>query len=131
MSIWSDIFTWWNGATLSTRLYTKRRGLYIGEDAGGNKYYEASRGVGPSGKPRRWVLYNGEAEASKVPPEWRGWLHYMYDEPPSGAYQPKPWQKAHIENKTGTPDAYRPTGSILSPARRRPAAPDYEPWQAE
>jgi NADH:ubiquinone oxidoreductase subunit len=66
-----------------------------------------------------------------VPPEWHGWLHYILDEPPSAGYQPKSWQKPHQENKTGTAEAYRPVGSILNPTRRRPAAPDYEPWQAD
>jgi NADH:ubiquinone oxidoreductase subunit len=26
------------------------------------------------GSERRWVIYNGYADASKVPPGWRGWL---------------------------------------------------------
>jgi NADH:ubiquinone oxidoreductase subunit len=131
MGLFSDIFTWWNGSTLSTRLYTQSHGRFIGEDGTGNKYYEDKDGIGPAGRARRWVLYNGEAEASKVPPEWHGWLHYILDEPPSAGYQPKSWQKPHQENKTGTAEAYRPVGSILNPTRRRPAAPDYEPWQAD
>ncbi len=131
MSLLSDLFTWWNGATLSTRLYTSRHGRFIGEDGAGNKYYEDKAGIGPAGRPRRWVTYNGVAEASKVPPEWHGWLHYTFDEAPSAGYQPKSWQKPHVENRTGTPDAYRPVGSILNAHPRRPAAPDYEPWQAD
>lgn len=131
MSLISDIFTWWNGATLSTRLYTSRHGRLIGDDGYGNKYYEDKTGVGPAGKPRRWVIYVGDAEASKVPPEWHGWLHYSLDEPPGNDYQAKSWQKPHIANRTGGADAYRPTGSILNQQRRRVAAPDYEPWRAE
>jgi len=64
MGLISDIFTWWNGPTLSTRLYTKKYGKFAGEDERGNRYYEDSRGIGPAGKPRRWVIYNGYAEAS-------------------------------------------------------------------
>jgi NADH:ubiquinone oxidoreductase subunit len=131
MGLFSDIFTWWNGATLSTRLYTSRYGRLIGEDGFGNKYYEDKTGVGPAGLARRWVIYTGDAEASKVPPEWHGWLHYSLDEPPGNDYQAKSWQKPHIANRTGSADAYRPTGSILNPQRRRPAAPEYEPWRAE
>ncbi len=144
MGLLSDIFTWWNGATLSTRLYTKRHGVLIGEDTNGNKYYEDKKAiredVRPSeksykgageGRRRRWVVYSGLAEASKVPPEWHGWLHYILDEPPGHDYQTRAWQKPHVENMTGTPDAYRPAGSILAPHRRRAGAPDYEPWQAE
>jgi NADH:ubiquinone oxidoreductase subunit len=131
MSLFSDLFTWWNGATLSTRLYTSRHGRLIGEDGFGNKYYEAKSGIGPAGKARRWVIYPGDTDASQVPPEWFGWLHYTFDEPPGNDYQAKSWQKPHIANRTGTPDAYRPTGSILNQQRRRVSAPDYEPWRAE
>jgi NADH:ubiquinone oxidoreductase subunit len=131
MGIFSDIFTWWNGATLSTRLYTSRHGALIGEDGYGNTYYEDKNRIGPAGKPRRWVIYTGVADASKVPPEWYGWLHYQVDEVPGNDYQAKAWQKPHVENRTGTPGAYRPVGSILNSQRRRPAAPDYEPWRAE
>lgn len=131
MGLFSDIFTWWNGSTLSTRLYTKGNGRFIGEDTAGNRYYEDMKGLGPADRPRRWVIYNGEADASKVPPEWHGWLHYIVDEPGNAAYQAKSWQKPHVPNMTGTSAAYRPAGSILNPTRRRPAAPDYEPWQAD
>lgn len=133
MGLISDIFTWWNGATLSTRLFTKRSGKFIGQDGSGNQYYEQTDGVGPIGKPRRWVIYHGVAEASKVPAEWHGWLHYTVDTPPTEEdYQAKPWQKPHVENLTGTPRAYRPQGSTLNVSRKaKTAAPDYQPWKAE
>jgi NADH:ubiquinone oxidoreductase subunit len=131
MSLISDLFTWWNGATLSTRLYTSRHGRFVGEDGAGNKYYEDKSVIGPAGKARRWVIYVGDADASKVPPEWFGWLHYSLDEPPGNEYQAKSWQKPHVPNRTGTPDAYRPAGSILNTQRKRVATPDYEPWRAE
>jgi NADH:ubiquinone oxidoreductase subunit len=131
MSLMSDIFTWWNGTTLSTRLYTKRRGRLVGEDANGNKYFEDKKAKMPAGRLRRWVIYSGLAEASRVPADWHGWLHYINDEPPGTDYKPKAWQKPHAENGTGSADAYRPAGSILAPHRRRVASSDYEPWQAE
>lgn len=131
MGFFSDIFTWWNGATLSTRIYTSRHGSFVGEDGGGNKYYQDMDNIGPAGRPRRWVIYKGEADASKVPPEWHGWLHYVIDEPPAADYQAKSWQKPHVENRTGTPGAYRPAGSILNAQRKRFGAGDYEPWRAE
>ena len=83
MGLISDLFTWWNGATLSTRLYTNARGQFVGEDEHGNRYYQDLSGKGPAGPPRRWVIYEGLAEASKVPPEWFGWLHYTVDTPPT------------------------------------------------
>lgn len=116
--------TWWNGGTVGTMLYTWRRGRPVGEDDQGNRFYETADGK------RRWVVYNGEAEASRVSPDWHGWLHHTWKEPPSKAALPrKAWEKPHQENLTGTPLAYAPPGSI-----RRPmpvVRKDYEAWQPE
>jgi NADH:ubiquinone oxidoreductase subunit len=132
MGIWSDIFTWWNGATLSTKRYTAKKGDYVGEDDAGNRYYQDKSGAGPAGSPRRWVIYKGEADASKVPPEWYGWLHYIVDTPPTMEdYQARPWEKPHLPNQTGTPNAYRPPGSLAGQGRRPRTQGDYQPWQAE
>jgi NADH:ubiquinone oxidoreductase subunit len=114
---------------LGTRLYTWLRGTYVGSDPYGNRYYRApSRIQGRT--ERRWVVYNGEPEASKVPPEWHGWLHYTVDVPPTEEhYKERPWERAYEPNLTGTPGAYRPPGSLLNPdAGKRPLR-DYEPWQ--
>ncbi len=35
------------------------------------------------GFQRRWVIYSGDAEASKVPPGWNGWLHHTVDVAPT------------------------------------------------
>lgn len=116
--------TWWNGATLNTMLYTRRHGEKVGEDDQGNVYYKAEGGK------RRWVIYNGEVEASRVNPDWHGWLHHTWDETPSDKpLTHKDWEQPHQENLTGTALAYAPTGSI----RRADRAPrqDYEPWQPE
>lgn len=116
--------TWWNGQTLNTALYTRRKGQKVGEDAQGNVYYQTADAV------RRWVIYNGEMEASRISPEWHGWLHHTWDEVPSkAALKHKPWEKEHEPNHTGTPLAYAPAGSIrrASPADRS----DYEAWSPE
>lgn len=126
MGIISDIFTWWNGATLGTRLFTSRRGRKVGEDDLGNAYYETADGS------RRWVIYAGEAEASQVPPDWHGWLHHTFEEPPTKDPLPrKAWETDHKPNMTGTPEAYRPKGSILKGGRRRESGGDYEAWEPE
>ncbi len=132
MGLISDLFTWWNGATLSTKLYTSARGQYVGEDEHRNRYYQDSSGKGTAGRPRRWVIYEGLAEASKVPPDWFGWLHYTVDTPPTEeTYQPRPWQKPHRENMTGTPLAYHPPGSLVGDMRRPKSDGDYQRWKAE
>lgn len=116
--------TWWNGQTLNTQFWTSRHGVKVGEDSQGNIFYETKD------KKRRWVIYNGEAEASRVDPDWHGWLHHTWDAPPTDNPLPhKSWEKPHLENLTGTALAYAPTGSI----RRAEPAPrsDYEAWTPE
>jgi NADH:ubiquinone oxidoreductase subunit len=116
--------TWWNGSTLNTALYTRRHGRKVGQDAQGNTFYETHDGA------RRWVIFNGEAEASRVDPDWHGWLHHTWKEPPTERPLPhKPWEKPHIENLTGTALAYAPAGSIrqADPVERK----DYEAWSPE
>ena len=113
--------TWWNGQTLNTQFHTWRNGVRIGEDTQGNVFYTSRDGK------RRWVIYNGEAEASRVSADWHGWLHYTFDEVPSDTPLPhKAWEKPHQENLTGTPLAYAPAGSIrrTKPVERH----DYEAW---
>lgn len=116
--------TWWNGQTLNTQLWTWRNGIKVGEDSQGNVFYENKD------KSRRWVIFNGEAEASRIDPDWHGWLHHTWDAPPTDApLTHKPWQKPHQENLTGTALAYAPKGSIrrAEPEPRR----DYEAWTPE
>lgn len=133
MSILSEIFAWWGGNTWGTRFTIWKQGRYVGKDDLGNRYYEQRKGVGPFGKPRRWVIYTDLAEASKVPPEWHGWLHHTVEAPPTEEdYTARPWQKPHRMNMTGTPEAYRPAGSILNPdGQRPPASGDYSAWRPE
>ena len=124
MSILSQLFTWWNGQTLGTRIWTSRHGRKVGEDEQGNVFYQTEDGK------RRWVIYNGEAEASRVSPEWHGWLHQTFQDPPTERPLPrKPWEKPHKPNLTGSDLAYHPPGSILS-ARPAPQS-DYDAWQPE
>lgn len=124
MGLLAQLFTWWNGQTVATRYHTWRRGGHVGTDAAGNAFYQSKDGT------RRWVIYNGEIEASGIAPEWHGWLHHTWQEPPTKAPLPrKAWEKPHLPNLTGSALAYRPVGSLLSPepAIRR----DYEAWSPE
>ena len=69
-------FTWWNGANLNTHVHTTRHGELVGHDEFGNAYYRTKGGaIDPAlGFQRRWVIFNGESEASATPPGWFGWL---------------------------------------------------------
>lgn len=101
----------------------------VGIDAQGNKYYRASPRKGYK-RERRWVMYKGAPEATKVPPEWHGWLHHQTDIVPTQADQSyrRPWQKPHQQNMTGMTGAYRPPGHLLEGGKRAKATGDYEAW---
>jgi NADH:ubiquinone oxidoreductase subunit len=122
--------------TLGTRIFTWLRGALVGTDADGNRYYRDKRrrtlvkGGGFDSRERRWVIYAGKPEASKVPAEWHGWLHHTVDEVPAADVQSRrrPWQKDHIPNLTGTAGAYHPPGSVQGGGRRPKATGDYEAW---
>ena len=128
-----SLFTWWNGATPGLRFTVFKRGVFVGADEFGNKYYEAKDNSDSyDSRKRRWVIYNGYAEASRVPPDWSGWLHHTFDEPPTVApLKRQSWEKDHIPNLSGTVHAYRPPGSISQGGERASATGDYEAWKPE
>ena len=133
MSALKTFFTWWNGATIGI-LTTVARHRFVGSDELGNKYYEAKtdRGSYDRGRKRRWVVYKGYADASKVTPDWHGWLRYTFDEPPTvEPFQVKSWEKGHLPNLTGTIYARRPQGAISRGGDRQRATGDYEAWTPE
>jgi NADH:ubiquinone oxidoreductase subunit len=119
-----QLFTWWNGQTFGTWFFTWRKGERVGADEYGNVYYKERNGK------RRWVIYNGLAEASKIPPGWHGWMHHRTDKTPlEEAYTPREWQKPHEVNRTGTPSAYRPDGAIAAGGNRPVVSGDYDAWR--
>ena len=132
MSFFSKIFTWWDGATIGTMLATARGFDKVGTDGLGNVYYRAKRkpSLGTSAaNERRWVIYNGSNDASRVPPEWHGWLHHQYDElPESHLPPPRIWEAEPAPNRTGTAGAYRPQGALERGGQRARAAADYQAW---
>lgn len=114
--------------TLVTWVTTLLHGRRVGKDSFGNIYYE-ERKTPKQRRKRRWVVYNGVDEASRVPPLWHAWLHYTIDAPPDESAERGPaWQKAHVPNVTGTAQAYRPPGHTLQGGRRAKATGDYDPW---
>ncbi|MCB2065754.1 MAG: NADH:ubiquinone oxidoreductase subunit NDUFA12 [Erythrobacter sp.] len=130
MSFLGKIFTWWDGATFGTMLWTLRKGEHVGTDAQGNKYYRAKARQGQL--ERRWVIYQGANDASRVPSEWHGWLHHSYDElPESHLAPPKVWEADYSPNATGTQGRYLPAGALERGGRRAAATGDYEAWTPE
>jgi NADH:ubiquinone oxidoreductase subunit len=126
MAFWKKIFTWWDGSTIGTDLFTRRFGEKVGTDADGNVYYGSKK----SG--RRWVIYNGANDASRIPPEWHGWMHHQIDGLPDDVLPPvRKWEKEPTPNLTGTAQAYRPPGALERGGHRAAASGDYQAWTPE
>lgn len=131
MSILGKIFTWWDGATIGTLLNSWRTGERVGNDAQGNTYFRAKK-TEAGKRERRWVMYNGANDASRVPPEWHGWLHGSFDDVPESNLPPaKIWEVEYTPNATGTAQAYRPAGALEQGGKRARASGDYEAWTPE
>ena len=58
-----QLFVWWRNATPGTLLSTWLHGNRVGADKFGNRYYQSKDAK------RRWVIYAGTVDASRVPPE--------------------------------------------------------------
>ena len=102
LTLIKEIFTWWNRQTLGTRIQTILFGKYVGKDEFGNKYYKSKSG-------KRWVVYKGEIDASKIPTEWYSWMHYTSNTIENvHEFKKYNWQKPHLYNQTGTKNRYHP-----------------------
>ena len=130
MGFFSKIFTWWDGATIGTQLWSARNGEKVGTDAQGNTYFRSKPKKGQ--RERRWVIYEGANDASRVPSEWHGWLHQSFDEVPESHLPPaRIWEVDYTPNATGTNEAYRPQGALERGGRRARARGDYEAWSPD
>ncbi|WP_230292572.1 NADH:ubiquinone oxidoreductase subunit NDUFA12 [Croceicoccus sp. Ery5] len=131
MNILMKIFTWWDGATIGTLLDSWRNGEEVGQDAQGNRYFRG-RKKGAQGQERRWVIYSGANDASRVPAEWHGWLHGAGENvPESNLPPPRIWEVDYTPNATGTATAYRPAGALEKGGVRARATGDYEAWSPD
>jgi len=121
VDFFKQIFIWWNRQTIGTFLYTLFTGKYVGEDEFGNKYYSNAKG-------KRWVIYKNRVEASKIPPNWHLWIHFLINKIPSRNQKRFDWQKDYEENLTGTIKAYKPDGSLSSESQKD--MKKYETWKS-
>ncbi|MBP6581258.1 MAG: NADH:ubiquinone oxidoreductase subunit NDUFA12 [Sphingorhabdus sp.] len=126
MGILAKIFTWWDGATIGTALFSARNGIMVGEDAEGNRYYRNRN------DSRRWVIYQGPNDASRVAPDWHGWLHHTFEGEPDSYLPPKRnFELPASVNATGSQAAYRPGGAIEQGGKRQAATGDYTAWSPD
>ncbi|HEV2747714.1 MAG TPA: NADH:ubiquinone oxidoreductase subunit NDUFA12 [Allosphingosinicella sp.] len=123
MGLFKNLFTWWEGASVGTALFSWRNGERVGSDALGNVYYRSKKG------DRRWVIYKGSNDASRIPPDWYAWMHGMIEGLPDESLPPvRKFEKPPKPNRTGTPEAYRPSGALERGGQRQAASGDYQAW---
>ena len=120
INLFKQIFIWWSRQTIGTSIYTLFTGKLIGEDKFKNKYYTNRKG-------KRWVIYNSEVEASKIPPSWHRWIHFITNKIPEKNEPIYSWQKNHVENLTGTNEAHKPEGSLSLKSKK--SMKRYETWK--
>ena len=112
LTIFKEIFTWWNHQTFGTRINTILFGKLVGEDNFGNKYYQTKKG-------KRFIIYNGEVDASKIPNEWYSWMHFTPNKIENTHELNKfEWQKPHKPNRTGSNEAYSPKGNTKATEKK-------------
>lgn len=120
----ANAFTWWNGASWGTSLFTRRFGRQVGKDEAGNLYFRHK-----DDPKRRWVIYAGNNDGSRVPPNWQMWLRGTIDELPETGLPPRrEWQKEPVANLTGSGEAWVPSGSLRGPGVRPASTGDYSAW---
>jgi NADH:ubiquinone oxidoreductase subunit len=92
----------------------------VGIDEFGNEYFTNK-------KDKRFVIYKGIVEASKIPAEWHGWMHHTTNKMPvqTNRYS---WQKIHLPNLTGTKNSYAPKGLLARDGERDKVSSDYQSW---
>ena len=87
-----------------TRVYCKciNTSIYLINRRDNNSY----NSIKNISRERRFIIYKGIVEASKVPQEWNAWLHHVEQTPPKNDVSKPSWSKNHSPNLTGTPFSY-------------------------
>ncbi len=121
------LFTWWNGNTVGTKLFTSLNGKKVGEDYFGNFYYESKD------KKKRWCIYRSESDASKIAPEWNSWLRFISDSVPRDDVAHYKWQKLFDGNLTGLDSAFKPRIARAESLNEHSGnyQSDYKAWKPE
>ena len=127
MGMLAKIFTWWNGATIGTAIFSRRHGKQVGRDEAGNVYFQHKQDP-----RRRWVIYAADNDGSRVPPGWQTWLRGTIDDlPEKGLPERRKWETEPSANLTGSGEAWRPSGSLRAQGVRPASTGDYSAWTPE
>ncbi len=87
-------------------IYIVLFGKKVASDRFGNKYYIVFLDMFFLKIEKRYVLYNGIKDPSKIPPDYSSWLMGNVDD--IFTLQTRTWVKEHLPNLSGTKLAYQP-----------------------
>jgi len=114
--------------SFGTSLYTWIYGNLVGKDEFNNRYYCNTKNFDDL-EAKRWVIFHGSIEATKIPSHWHAWLHKTINIPPLEYRHKYNWQKNHQQNMTGTNQAYYPDSHPLSKSYKPDIIKDeYDSW---
>ena len=110
-------------------IYTFFKGDFVGKDQDGNKFHKSNISYGVK-KEKRWVIYKGDNDPTKIDPNWHAWLHHTTNDIPSKKTRKKfNWQKKITPNYTGTSKAYLQPGHMLNKEKKNKIIKNYESWK--
>jgi NADH:ubiquinone oxidoreductase subunit len=114
---------------LTTSLYLKIFGELTHVDEYGNHYYQTKK-QDTLGRHKRYCIYRGISEASKIPAAMHLWMHHQ-TENPVNKNKKYFWQKAHIPNLTGTQYSFTPRKKSIAFEEKnasKQTPKHYTPW---
>ena len=93
---------------LLVSIYLQFFGNKVGEDEYGNQFFELNR-KDYLGRKKRYCLYKGIPEASKISPEWHPFMHYQIDaKNVRTTFKQYKWQKPYVPDTTLSKNKYLP-----------------------
>lgn len=104
---------------------------FIGEDEYKNRYFE-SKHKDYLGRTKRFCIFHGIVEASKIPADWHAWMHHTTNSPIQ--YKKLFWMKSHMPDTTGTLHAFIPnthTHYNVYGKSHLNKIQDYTPWNGQ
>lgn len=95
------------------KIYLKLFATKVGEDEYGNQFFELKR-TDYLGRKKRYCLYKGYVEASKISPEWHPFMHYQIAaKDVKTTYKQYKWQKPAIPDTTLSNYKFLPKNHML------------------
>ena len=95
------------------KIYLNFFGEKVGEDEYGNQFFELKQ-KDYLGRKKRYCLYHGSVEASKISPEWHPFMHYQIDaKDVCQTFKQYKWQKSYVPDVTLSEVKYLPKNHQL------------------